>query len=643
MTYPDFPYYTDRMECESQIPDIDKPKPKKVRQHCKVPLNSTRFTVSPKVCNSKKYQEVLSLLDRVIPLKNAMSRHCHAHKMDILADKAAFKTQYAKFQSDLLNAWERQGIFHDIVDHYAETIKRNIRGKSFRVQRGVKATVYKKDVKHRVTGVVTHHKGDLYPLHVASLARSRIKEYTLLFKKTRLSSVMSYMLYIPDLSIEWNPSTLSNEEVRNAMLDLQSTKPAIWDRAIRLVLSARERVLKRVKLAQYHSGSHRRDPKESASSLICDTSNGQYQWFLKLRMTAPAKGVKREFTYLPVTFPSANARNNARKGKQPADTRLDAVFTLYQKRGKIMVSATYETPKPQFGALKDEHRKWLGIDVNTKHNLLACDNGTVVDYDRVRIASLILLIDKIQKDSEKNPNQKHQKMDFRQKARLSKLLRANESAIQKIIHDFLMDCLANGVTDICLEDIDMRNDATFIKHKLGVKYSRLLRLLRLSNVKNWMMSQAEKIGIRVHLTHASYTSQECSECHEIERANRPTQEIFSCVSCGHTANADVEAGNNVKNRVLADVPRGAHAKLHTFDDMGRARPNKLHYKQVKSVVNAAYYQYSSSILDQPTAGFTKPLTAECSEFTFKTLNVSDITPPHNCESVSTDSLQSSIL
>ena len=606
------------MEYESQAPEIVAAKPKKVRQHCKVPLNSTRFTVSPRVCNPQKYQEVLSLLDRVIPLKNAMSAYCHAHKLDILADKAAFKSQYTQFQSDFLNAWERQGIFHDIVDHYAESIKRHIRSQSFHVQRGVKHTTYKRDVKHRVTGEILHRKGN-------------IKNYTILFKKTRLSSVMSYMMYIPELSLDWKPEGVCAEEVRDIMLDLQRTKPAIWDRAIRLVLSARERVLKRVKLARYHSGSHRRDPKESASGLICDTTNGQYQWFLKLRMTAPEKGVKREFAYLPVTFPHKG------NGKQPADTRLDAAFTLYQKHGKIMVSATYETPKPEFGPLEDEKRKWFGIDVNTKHNLLACSSGKVVNYDRVRISNLILLIDKIQKDSEKNPNKKNQKMDFRQKARLSKLLRANAAAIQLVIHDFLMECKAAGFTDLCLEDMDMRNDSTFIKHQLGVRYSRLLRLLRLSNVKNWLMSQAEKIGIRVHLTHTAYTSQECSECHEIDRANRQTQELFSCIACGHTANADVEAGNNIKNRVRADVPRGTHAKLHTFDDMGRARPNKLHYKQVKSVVNAAYYQCISSTLVQPTvtAHFTKPLGAGCLGTAFQTLN--------NCEPVLTESLQSSIL
>ena len=612
------------MESVRQTPEMVTVKPKKVRQHCAVPLNSTRFTVSPQVCNSQKYQEVLSLLDRVIPLKNAMSEHCHAHKMNILSDKAAFKSQYAQFQSPNLNGWERQGIFHDIVDHYAETIKRHIRGKTFRVQRGVKRSTYQRVVKHRVTGKILHQKGDT-------------KNYTILFKKTRLSSVMAYMMYIPALHPEWNPegarangvdNRLWNAEVRDIMLDLQRNKPEIWDRAIRLVLDSRDRLLKRVKLAQYHSGSHRRDPKESASSLICDTTNGQYQWFLKLRMTAPSKGVKREFAYLPVTFPQKG------KGKHPADTRLDAAFTLYQKRGKIMVSATYEAPRPEFGSLDEANRKWLGIDVNTKHNLLACSSGKVVDYDRVRISNMILLIDKIQKDSEKNSNKKHQKMDFRQRARLSKLLRANAAAIQLVIHDFLSECKNAGFTDLCLEDIDMRNDGTFIKHELGVRYSRLLRFLRLSNVKNWMMSQAEKLGIRVHLTHTSYTSQECTECHEIDRANRQTQELFSCVSCGHTENADVEAGNNIKNRVLADVPRGTNAKLHIFDKEGRARPKKMQYKQVKSVVDASFYQ-RGSMRDEPTAGFTKPLTAVYGETAL------DI--PNNCEAVSTESLQSPIL
>ncbi|WP_281291313.1 hypothetical protein [Paraburkholderia panacisoli] len=40
------------------------------------------------------------------------------------------------------------------------------------------------------------------------------------------------------------------------------------------------------------------------------------------------------------------------------------------------------------------------------------------------------------------------------------------------------------MTDIVLEDLSISKDATFLRHELhNVKYSRLLRLLRLSSLK----------------------------------------------------------------------------------------------------------------------------------------------------------------
>jgi len=38
----------------------------------------------------------------------------------------------------------------------------------------------------------------------------------------------------------------------------------------------------------------------------------------------------------------------------------------------------------------------------------------------------------------------------------------------------------------------------------------------------------------------------CSCCGKIDKANRPTQAKFACVSCGYTTNADVNAANNIK-------------------------------------------------------------------------------------------------
>ena len=48
---------------------------------------------------------------------------------------------------------------------------------------------------------------------------------------------------------------------------------------------------------------------------------------------------------------------------------------------------------------------------------------------------------------------------------------------------------------------------------------------------------------------AKYTSQECNSCGHISKENRPTQELFKCVKCGHSGNADYEASITILNRI----------------------------------------------------------------------------------------------
>ena len=72
----------------------------------------------------------------------------------------------------------------------------------------------------------------------------------------------------------------------------------------------------------------------------------------------------------------------------------------------------------------------------------------------------------------------------------------------------------------------------------------------------------------------NYTSQECADCGHTQPENRKSQEIFSCLRCGNTGNADENAAKVIKNRaidlildsgtelskrgVLLDSGRGAH-------------------------------------------------------------------------------------
>lgn len=54
----------------------------------------------------------------------------------------------------------------------------------------------------------------------------------------------------------------------------------------------------------------------------------------------------------------------------------------------------------------------------------------------------------------------------------------------------------------------------------------------------------------------AFTSQECRKCHHIDPGNRPSQAVFSCLKCGHTENADVNASHNILVAGQATTARG---------------------------------------------------------------------------------------
>ncbi|MEV7287710.1 transposase [Streptomyces sp. NPDC093252] len=58
-------------------------------------------------------------------------------------------------------------------------------------------------------------------------------------------------------------------------------------------------------------------------------------------------------------------------------------------------------------------------------------------------------------------------------------------------------------------------------------------------------AKAESAGRDVIAVDPRNTSRTCPECGHVSAENRPTQEKFHCISCGHTAHADVVGATNV--------------------------------------------------------------------------------------------------
>lgn len=105
---------------------------------------------------------------------------------------------------------------------------------------------------------------------------------------------------------------------------------------------------------------------------------------------------------------------------------------------------------------------------------------------------------------------------------------------------------------------------------------------------------AEKSKLMV-LVAPHYSSQECSKCGLIDKENRPTQALFACVTCGHTANADDNAARVLKKRGIQHIRSDAFSKEKTVRKI-RARRKKVH-EQASSGVGETVSLASQAIFD----------------------------------------------
>jgi IS605 OrfB family transposase len=66
-------------------------------------------------------------------------------------------------------------------------------------------------------------------------------------------------------------------------------------------------------------------------------------------------------------------------------------------------------------------------------------------------------------------------------------------------------------------------------------------------LRSYITYKSELYGVPLVIVKPAYTSQTCSACGHCEKKNRKSQELFLCMSCGHTENADFNASKNIAN------------------------------------------------------------------------------------------------
>lgn len=103
---------------------------------------------------------------------------------------------------------------------------------------------------------------------------------------------------------------------------------------------------------------------------------------------------------------------------------------------------------------------------------------------------------------------------------------------------------------IALEDLKGIRERITVRHSQRSRHSKWA----FSELRKLIEYKAALKGVPVVLVDPENTSRECPLCHYTDRRNRPTRDMFRCLSCGYTAPADYVGALNIRARAVVSQP-----------------------------------------------------------------------------------------
>jgi len=528
----------------------------------------TKRISSHSLTNQQKLHRIKQHFNIVIDVKNNISQFLFDNIESFLYqnEKDNLRKQYQQFKNDELSAWELQQVYQDFFDKYDEAFKRYKKNHKFRLQKSIKKEYYKKDTKF-------NQKGDL-------------KSFTINFKNTPLSNLINWLVYVPYDDLDKVLKRYKENATDKVINDTKAFNKYLrkirkgnkWERIKKLVFAKQQFLIKKIRLIQTQSGAYRKAYKENptvasvGSEVFIDHSNTQFKHFYKFKIA------KKEILYLPLAY-NQDFHNYFKNINLNANH-----YVSLNNKGQINIGLQ-ETFIQTFEETISKEQV-AGIDLNIKHNfcVINIDEDYIeYDYDREFFKKQINDLKAIDAIG-------YNQLSIENKRKLQKIVKRTESYFQYLVSEILDSLQNKAITEIVLEDLNLQKTGfkTF-SEEFGVSYNRLVKILRLNQVKHWFKNQGNKRGIKVHFTSPCATSIECSVCHTIEKDNRRNQEEFKCIECGHTINADNQASFNIGNRIKLDVLRD---RLHNYDEFGQCTPKIMSRDTIKRTIKSCYKQQS---------------------------------------------------
>ena len=502
----------------------------------------------------QKYSELYNIALKIRNLKNEISQYVCEHIEDYVdMSKFTFVTEMRLKHNVLPSSFDKQ-VYEDVIVAYAnkfDAIKRKLTFESINY---VCCETYKRDTKNA-------KKGDF-------------KKVKLERKETRLSLTLSYLArYGNENTVEWIKSQLENDneskrEYHQTIIDV--IEKFGFERLYKLALSKRERTFNYYasKPIEFKSLTFRGRSRKQQIVAYNKTYGSVINAFVSL------SGFERKSFDIPVKFNKDYHGSMNDYEKENPDYEYTIVFNERKKQVSVILTKKDDRYFPDAGD------NIVGIDVNVKHNMFTLSDGTTYDYDRELLEAFAEVSKRV---DELKAADKDYKVGKRRQWKLDTIRHKIRETEKQEIAKMCKELKEQGVTHIVMEDLNGKFGKSYIKDKCNgdLNFNRIVGALRISTLKDEVEHIACKYGIAVSTVQASYTSKMCPNCGCIEDENRPTQEEFSCIECGHEENADVNAAVNIRNRVAVTVLRD---KLLKRLDNGAYEPRKLKRERVKEVL-----------------------------------------------------------
>ena len=400
-------------------------------------------------------------------------------------------------------------------------------------------------------------------------------------KTTELSATLTYLArygnenIIPYLLEKFVKETDEKKEKFYATI-LDHIYKYGFGRLMKLALSRRERVIKHYSKYPINFTSLTFRGRSRLTSDIV-SYNENFNSCIKAFINVSWSINNRKKLTIPVKY-SKDFYKDMKRYTNSTDTS----YTLcLEENNQIRMILSYADNRE----MPENKSNFVGIDINSKHNLFQCNNGDTIDYDRKLVETLSKELLKIDECKKRN---KDYEVGKRRSHKIKHLEKELHSKIREEIVKLCKRFNSQGIDHAIFENLTGFEEKCFCKDENDLNYNRRIKLLKLSSLKDEFEHIARKYGIAVSLVHSCYTSQTCPKCGCIDSENRKSQEEFECIECGYIANADINASENIKERVVSTVLRNELLKNSKLDN-GTFEPKNLKKEKVKEVLLSFRY------------------------------------------------------